>query len=137
MKEIMRNHEMKVSTIAAVLGIVDLIVLAVLSKDGENSSQGIFCYVLLAAAIVIQLVTVAMYAVIKEHAVIHSILRFLQTGCYVAALAVFIMARMNWLFRIMSKMSAAPLTALFPITIALIVITVIIQVVCTYLPYED
>lgn len=61
----------------------------------------------------------------------------LQHDGYSLALANFLLERINWLFRIMSKMSAAPLTALFPVVIAMIALTIIVHVVSTYLSYES
>ncbi|MCC8063472.1 MAG: hypothetical protein LIO70_00100 [Clostridiales bacterium] len=131
------SSEMKISTAAAVLAIVALVLFAVLSRDGENSSGGILTYVTLVAGIVLQGVSLALHTRLEKSHMILTALRFLQTVCYSLALANFLLERINWLFRIMSKMSAAPLTALFPVVIAMIALTIIVHVVSTYLSYES
>ncbi|MCD8341748.1 MAG: hypothetical protein LUC87_06305 [Clostridiales bacterium] len=130
------SSEMKVSTAAAVLAIVAIILFAVLSRDGENSSGGVLTYVTLAVGIVLQAVTMVLHTRMEEMPMVLTALRFLQTVCYSLALANMLLERINWLFRIMSKMSASPLTALFPAVIAVIALTIIVHVVSTYLSYE-
>ncbi|MCD7856497.1 MAG: hypothetical protein LUG55_01590 [Clostridiales bacterium] len=129
------SSEMKISTAAAVLAIVALVLFAVLSRDGENSSGGILTYVTLVAGIVLQGASLALHTRLEKNHMILTAVRFLQTVCYSLALANFLLERINWLFRIMSKMSAAPLTALFPVVIAMIALTIIVHVVSTYLSY--
>ena len=116
--------------------MISLIVFAILSGDGENTSEAVWVYVLLIAGFVLQCVSVIFYDKLSANSVALSGIRFVQTACYVISFGVFIVARINWLFRLMSKMSAAPLTALFPITIALFAVTIIVHVVSTYLPYK-
>lgn len=130
------SGEMKLSTTAAILGVVSLILFAVLSRDGENSSGGTWTYVALIAGVVLQVVSIEVYAKLEKNALALSTVRFLQTVCYVLALANFILERINWLFRIMSKMSAAPLTAFFPLVIAAFVVTILVHVISTYMSYE-
>ncbi|MCD8086122.1 MAG: hypothetical protein LUF28_07355 [Clostridiales bacterium] len=131
------SSEMKMSTAAAILAIVALVLFAVLSRDGENSSGGVLTYVTLVAGIVLQVVSLILHTRLEQNHMILTAIRFLQTVCYSLALANFLLERINWLFRIMSKMSAAPLTALFPVVIAMIALTIIVHVVSTYLSYES
>lgn len=128
--------EMKLSTAAAILGVISLILFAVLSRDGENASGGTWTYIAMAAGVILQAVSIALYAKIEKNALVLATVRFLQTVCYVLALATFILDRVNWLFRIMSKMSAAPLTAFFPAVIVAFVVTILVHVISTYMPYE-
>lgn len=130
------TREMKLSTAAAILGVISLILFAVLSRDGENASGGTWTYVALAAGVILQAVSVALYEKLAKNTFVLAVIRFLQTVCYVMALVTFILDRVNWLFRIMSKMSAAPLTALFPAVIAAFVVTILVHVISTYMSYE-
>lgn len=130
------TREMKLSTAAAILGVISLILFAVLSRDGENASGGTWTYVALAAGVILQAVSVALYKKLAKNTFMLAVIRFLQTVCYVMALVTFILDRVNWLFRIMSKMSAAPLTALFPAVIAAFVVTILVHVISTYMSYE-
>lgn len=130
------TREMKLSTAAAILGVISLILFAVLSRDGENASGGTWTYVALAAGVILQVVSVALYEKLAKNTFVLAVIRFLQTVCYVMALVTFILDRVNWLFRIMSKMSAAPLTALFPAVIAAFVVTILVHVISTYMSYE-
>lgn len=128
--------EMKLSTAAAILGVISLILFAVLSRDGENASGSLWTYVALAAGVILQVVSIALYEKLAKNTLVLAVIRFLQTVCYVLALATFILGRVNWLFRIMSKMSAAPLTALFPAVIVAFVVTILVHVISTYMSYE-
>lgn len=130
------SGEMKLSTAAAILGVISLILFFVLSRDGENASGGTWTYAAMAAGVILQAVSIALYAKIEKNTLVLAAVRFLQTACYVLALATFILDRVNWLFRIMSKMSAAPLTALFPVVIVAFVVTILVHVISTYMSYE-
>lgn len=115
--------------IGAVLGIVSAVLYGVLSTDGENWSPVV--YLCLAAGIVLDGLVLLLPSQ-KDLAV--TLEGWAAALLCALALAFFITERVQWLFKILSKMSAAPLTALFPVTIAVFVVTILAQIVSLYLP---
>ena len=129
-----KSKELPVSLIGAVIGLISLILFAIVSGDGENDASAVWVYIMLIAALVLEVVSFCFYEKLQKMPLVLSGVRFCQTALYVIAAGAFVTARINWLFRLMSKMSAAPLTALFPITIGAMLLAVIVHVVSTYLP---
>lgn len=115
--------------IGAVLGVLSAVLYGVLSTDGESWSP--IVYLCLAAGIILDGLILLLPAQ-KDLAV--TLEGWAAALLCALALAFFITERVQWLFKLLSKMSAAPLTALFPLTIAAFVLTILIQVVSLYLP---
>lgn len=132
-----KDHSAMVSTISAVIGLISLILFAVLSTDGANDSICLVVYVTLLAGIVLQVVSILGRGKLKGSPMVLTVIGFAQTACYAVSLAIFIIGRVSWLFMLLSKMSSIPLTALFPTTIVFFAVTIIVQVISTFLTYEE
>lgn len=115
--------------IGAVLGIVSAVLYGVLSTDGESWSPVV--YLCLAAGIVLDGLVLLLPSQ-KDLAV--TLEGWVAALLCALALAFFITERVQWLYALLSKMEAAPLTALFPVTIAVFVVTILAQIVSLYLP---
>ncbi len=104
-----------VAAISAVLGLLAIVLYGVLAMDGERSSP--LVYVLLLAGILAQLVPGVLPELPSRNIVV-TLAGWLGAVLYAVALVLFVTERVQWLYALLSKMEAAPLTALFPVTIA-------------------
>lgn len=113
--------------IGALLAVISAILYGILSRDGEDATP--LVYLCLGVGIVLDLV-ILMLPPRKE------ILVTLAGWCAILitalATALFVMERVQWLYALLSKMEVAPFTAMFPVTVAAFVVTMIVQVVAMY-----
>lgn len=131
-----KSNSALTATIGAVVAVISMVLFLILSTDGENTSEANFVAVLLGVGIVIQVISLLLYGVLKRTSLVLTVLGLVQTACYALALMLFIIARINWLFMLLSKMSSTAMTALFPATIIVMVLTLLIQVISTFMSYE-
>lgn len=119
----------KVSLLGAVVGILALVLYAVLATDGEKSSP--LVYGLLVAGIVVEACP-ALLAGRWSSELFDTVAGWVGTVLYAVALVVFVSERVQWLYAILSKMEAAPLTALFPTTICAFVVATAVAVIALF-----
>lgn len=105
------------------------VLYAVLSTDGEQSTAVV--YGLVAAGILLELLPIFVKKVFENDIAV-TLAGWASVILYAEALVLFVQERVQWLYALLSKMEVAPLTPLFPITIAVFVITVIIQMISLY-----
>lgn len=135
MLETLKNNKAAlISSVAAVLAIIAVILYGTLSSDGETSPAVVF--VLLIIAAVLQVLLVVFCNKIKDTPFVQTGVSLVQTALIGIALVVFLVARIDWLFALLSKMEVAPLTALFPVTIVFFALALITQVVAGFFSYK-
>lgn len=104
-----------VAAVSAALGLLAIVLYGVLAMDGERSSP--LVYVLLLIGVLAQLVPTVLPERPSRNLLV-TLAGWLGAVLYAVALALFVTERVQWLYALLSKMEAAPLTALFPVTIA-------------------
>jgi hypothetical protein len=136
MKVFKNSRSACTSTVSAILAVIGLILFYVLSKDGVDTAEANYVIPLLGAGIAIQAISILLYPLFKKAPFLLTLLGFVQTAAYALALMLFVMARISWLFMLLSKMSSVAMTALFPITIAVMALALIIQVISAFMTYD-
>ncbi len=133
--KIVKNKPILISSIAALVGILAYIFFLIESGNGENGVQANGVYGVLLIPILLEVLSIYIYIKLPEKSYLLSIIGIVQTALYALSLGLFIVGRISWLFAMLSKMSAAPLTAMFPVTIATMLIALIINIVSTFFAY--
>ena len=137
----MKSKSTFVNAIATFIGALTLLFFIILGTDKEESPAATYIFLILAIVLgITQIVLTILRGDVKKdsfYKFLQSILNIIQIGFYGLALCFFMVARVQWLFNLLSKMDAAEFTALFPVTCAFFVLTIITQVVAGFLPYEE
>ena len=131
MSSLKQNRFAQAALVSAILGVLAGVLYAVLAGDGEKSSP--LVYVLLIVGVLAQLAPAALPRLFRND------LAATFTGwagviLFAVALVLFVTERVQWLYAILSKMEAAPLTALFPATIVAFVVAVIAAAAALFFP---
>lgn len=131
----LKNDRMAlVSTVSALFGLLAVVMYGVLSTDGERSSS--LVYALLVIGILVHLMPLMLPSLsLRDLAVTAA--GWLGSLLYATALSLFISERVQWLYALLSKMEAAPLTAVFPLTIAIFVLAIVVSLAALYCCNEE
>ncbi len=124
METLKKDRMADLALASGILTIAAMIFYAILAQDGEASSATV--YVLAVVAVVCDVAVIFTTAMNSLIATIAGWAAAILTAC---SLMAFISERVQWLYALLSKMDAAPLTAMFPITIVVFCLAIIGQVV--------
>lgn len=111
----------------ALLAVVSAILYGLLSRDGENATP--LVYLCLGVGIVLDLLILVLPSRKEIPVTLAGWGAILITAL---ATGLFVTERVQWLYALLSKMEVAPFTALFPVTVAAFVVTMVVQVVAMY-----